>query len=1827
MDFYKIYVLDNKGDVIKILVFSGNAIEDINNPNIFSDEEREFMKIKEITPNFIKSQIHKDDSIYVIKKKIIACFENICYDEIYLFSKIKKEQSIESIEYIYNSIYKKGKDYLDRETFSQILKNLNVLEEDEEIEKKTEYSLEDLKTILSREIFTTKISLGINFASMKDESFSFDPLDILPNFLYEGTSENALLSFENRLLMNFSDKLLNNIIFLSFASDIFDFLEKNENNIQKTIQLYYPLLAKREIYDKSTFLKKQSKLVKETKKIMDKKSNQLYENIDLLYDVFYTKKDDLPYLENGIKSLQICIHPQEIQLLPLDSIFKNIHSTKKNPFIKYNPGSRRENIYRLFSTKLNKYGSKIPFLSRTKILQLSRNIGKSKQISFYIPYLDIDKTIDILLTITQNSNIYIDCDFEYAKLYKEINTIFADNINPIIQNINNFLSQTGYELQIIENIKNNLVEIVKMKYFCKVPGNIKILNDGYISSVFDVIEENVAKGAILKYKRVENYEEMNAETSLIMDWFMENGRNNREEIITLLMDFSSIERDEALLKINSFLGNHTIIKGKYVNSNEDILENAGFLTKIGLQYDDASVYVEIDNINSIDYIKCIQIYIDSILRLKIFSDTIEIDKSRILNATKQITNVKNIKKSHIENIVEVTKAKPLTFTLQNDEEDEEGLVFIDEDEDEDENQDEEKSENSNFIENLDDYEDAILEEIETIDPEIPNISIKIGNDIDEPKDESEDEGLVFDYDNEDQDDDEDQDETTGGDGEELDGLLLREKNNNIFLKRLKKKDPTLYLTADVGKQYARYSRLCQSNRQPVVISDAEKQKIDMNYEGSYTNALQYGTDPKNKSWYICPRFWCLKTNTSITEEQVKSGMCGKIIPQHAKIVPPGHYVYEFDREKHESPGFLTSDNLHPDGYCLPCCFKNWDSKLQKNARKKCMERSITTINTKIPSGKNLSILKIEAVPIDQYRYGFLPMNVQRFLQIDYSKVLEKDNPTLLNGETLLRYGVPQNKNKSFIGCISDIYSKKKRLKQTLSIKQMCNIIMDSISIDLFIKVHNGTLPAVFRTNKIDDSRYLYYLESQESQFIKSLNILNKSQKRFLDETIASYENFLDFLRNEKSIIDYTYLWDIICTPNPKLFEVGVNLAILDVTENDNTDNIELICPSSAYSKMYYDPKKETILLLKNNEIYEPIYMVSPSMETPTFFESIIQSDLKEILRIIRKTSQNYCAPISSIRKYEFKRNKMGEEVRLNLIKYKYSILYQIQNSQGKIIGFQIMYKENKLMIPCLPSSVLSDIPIKYIEDDDLWIDYISTRDSLESIYQESQGNIYCNPVMKMIEDGLIIGILTETNQFIQIDPPSENIHDDGLKELNGTNYLIADKNISSRIEDYKRIKTVKMISLESQFYSSFRSLVRILINDYQNKEQKKQIMKYIENKDSKYTSKYRLKSIEFIIRKICSGHVQFFNYSEEVLMSLNEITNCQDPSSKKYCISRDSTNILRCPKKHLISGAHNQIIYFGRVADELIRYKRIQSFMLEPKTFLNISRVNYNILENEMILLESLLTKNYFEDLIPRNLSSSLNITYDMAHPKISQKYSNKINLIEQEKSLEEKQKDNEFDILCIKEITDVVGNIGTNIWKKRFPSNVKEIFFNETRECSFYAIVYILRELYKTEFTISQIKETLRNAYLRLLPMFEEKIIKILKKQGKEEMMNSIEKKRYTLEEIIISEGYYLTNLDIWVLADSLNLPIILFTSNKLKNLIDSTNWLLIGGKLENKFYFLRAYTEPLPSNKFTDYHIIKPSLNLNEIKGFYEMVNNGLKGDSEYSKNVQKLKDYLAS
>ena len=210
------------------------------------------------------------------------------------------------------------------------------------------------------------------------------------------------------------------------------------------------------------------------------------------------------------------------------------------------------------------------------------------------------------------------------------------------------------------------------------------------------------------------------------------------------------------------------------------------------------------------------------------------------------------------------------------------------------------------------------------------------------------------------------------------------------------RDPTLFLKKKTGKFNA-YSRICPSNvkRPPVILTKAEKDRIDKKNPGSYDGAIKYGSDPKNPYYYICPRYWCLKDNTSLTEEDVKAGKCGgKIIPSNAKKVPKDAFIMEFTSDKHKDkdgkyvkhyPGFIP--NSHPDGHCLPCCFKQWDSPEQIKRRELCNQDKSENEKEEYKRKTDIDeyIKAPDKFPLDRERWGYLPIILQKFLHIDNTK--------------------------------------------------------------------------------------------------------------------------------------------------------------------------------------------------------------------------------------------------------------------------------------------------------------------------------------------------------------------------------------------------------------------------------------------------------------------------------------------------------------------------------------------------------------------------------------------------------------------------------------------------------------------------------------------------------------------------------------------------------------------------------------------------------------------------------------------------------------------------
>jgi competence protein ComGC len=754
------------------------------------------------------------------------------------------------------------------------------------------------------------------------------------------------------------------------------------------------------------------------------------------------------------------------------------------------------------------------------------------------------------------------------------------------------------------------------------------------------------------------------------------------------------------------------------------------------------------------------------------------------------------------------------------------------------------------------------------------------------------------------------------------------------------------------------------------------------------------------------------------------------------------------------------------------------------ARKKDVVDDVTKV-------KNIvHILGFEKFPIPQYRWGFLPISVEIFLDTDSSVDVTKKNTAVLktNATPILRYGVEQSRHQSFLGCISDVYTYY-HPDFLPTIENIRNKIAEKLTIDVFLKSNNGSLVSVFQRllSKIEAISDAHTENYRDSEFYKSItNLENPAQNRFLKDTIQAFENFLAYLRDPDSFIDHTYLWDIISMKESVLFDGGINMIIMEVVDHDVTDNVEFICPTNSYSDDIYNPKKGTILLLKRGEFFEPIYRygktnfdhtTTSSKAVKIFQKNTTPFSLKRVFEMIQRTTKNQCKPQQSIKKYinngvkvyEFKQNLPASTINTILKSNGFIVRRQIMNYRGKIIGLMVSNNSvdpDMVYVPTLPSSVIKDVETKYI-DDVTWMPYEASIKRLTTIQGNTDGKVFCKPKLRVVEDGVIVGILTETNQFIQMAEPfeandekygDEFIETVGYKNTETDGYFKTDKKLATNDKkDDIRLKTIRNISFETQFYLGFRIKIRSILNEYINKDIRKQIIELIDS--IQYSYHYKLKKLIDILFKLTQKSFSFVEIKENVLSDFNNLSLGSNYSDIQYlCLTKKNTVCI--PKINLVDPTkNNSVFYFTKIADELLRYSRIRSFILEPKRYLNITNTDYSVRKDEILLLHSVLFGTFFDDLIPFEMNQYIqNIDYNNANPALStERFKNKVDLKEQ--IVLDKNTSNIADFVqCIETVSLVLETLEGKNWRVIFPEGTKELSIQGSEICSFYPILYVIK-------------------------------------------------------------------------------------------------------------------------------------------------------------------------
>ena len=1958
---FKVNHVTDKNKIKKICVFFENKQEKENinltslfkqnpkdeifaNMKIFTKKEIDKIVQEKIHVEFINQNIHMDDTIGSIKIKIVQAFnKTFSLDEIYLYGLF--ENTINSIN-IYQILTQNEKLPLTKTRIQQFLYNIRKEEVNYELPKKDIFTFEDILNLQleDKNIIVAKVLGEKIFLSLEEYPFIADPYFVEAYDTVLEKSRKEVSTLNNNLLLS-SGEIIDNNIYLCLAQEVFEFNEKRDFSNEYCSKIYFPFLYKKSVTTLDQLEEKKRSLLDETLKKIDFNVEKTFSNVDMFYQVYKYKEPTNTFNENikktGINNLHIVLTQMMNVKIPIENIFKLLSSSLDYPLIQYNPSIRQENIYRLYCNSISTDGRKIPFLSKAVIFKLMKSIGKSKSVSVYSNVTFDNETYNIVCEFDENARIKIYSLNNFDKIipfsqsnnkFEKIDNIISLTVNPLINKLIPFFKQNGYDVELFKTIKNENVEIINLnyqtEYFIKNPIKINDLK-GCISSIFSIeLNDILKRGIILRYKRVSNYNKMDSIEAFVIEQYKQNPTMNSSDIVEeLVNNFEDLNQEKAIDIIAKLIDQLQITRGTNRRKAIEIKINPGFKTTLILDQTTSTILIEMNGINDIYYLDVIPIYLDSFIRLTQNKKSTKFPLKTIntLCSKNETTDIKFdeiVSSSELpitENEIPMIDNEGLIYSdevgyndlIQGENMDDllDILGIVDEDEDEDESENNQisvgGSENSDS-----DSSKSISSEEYSLSTSSSSTSSKksINKELKEKekqeqeqeiKEKEEEQEIVVP--NEKKNEKKEQDENKV---KNIINMQLKKKTNWVQ-QRLEDRFPQLFVKSKDDK-IDLYSRMCpsQSRRQPVILTQEEKDKImeehknDIDPEADF---IEYGNDMNNsskKNYYMCPRFWCLLTDTMVTEQDILEGKCGPkvknvedaIIPKNANKVPKDKYVYEFygKNDKPHYPGFHKEKM--PNGLCIPCCYKTWETPAQQKRRSSCQEKLDKKRKTKkkekeetnkkeneeVSSNDNEKEINSlekekeenepnqinqteedeeeeeedkemvqyikgpEKYPLKNFRWGFLPIAIQKFFKdININCEIENNQNIAKNKVCFLRMGVENNSKQSFIACIANILFYFEKIPSTKepkinkfypnaktdvpTIKQMKEIISNSITLDSFITYQNGNLTTIFSNDKIKVNIENY----KDTKLYKKLQ---NDSNNLVIKNAQSFENFKLFLKDDTILIDYTYLWDIICMPNKNLFENGINMVILELPENDITNNVDFVCPSNYYSNKNYDPSKKTLFLVKRDNYFEPMYSYKNEekrmliIKTFSELDSKLSPVLKDFFKkILTPIIESKCKPFASMpNKYYFKSPPLLDDLLLTLKTKKYKILFQVVNFQNKVIGLVTTNTKNKKgYIPCYPSSI-KNIPkpcvttnknkgsqICYVEtvsftDPSIWSSYQETLEFLTDYYKYKESNEKSGrckdgkDLCKVVEDEVIVGFLTPTNQFVQIDSPVPiSTINDNIKVVRNHNYLIADieTQVSTKV-DTKRTELIKRIKLETNFYNTFRNTIRILLNDYMNTELKEKIKEECNQRYIIYDE--QLTNVVDLLKKLSKKYLHFVIYDDKFdFKDLDYVSNCISLDketcidTKSVCVysqnkDQDNTNIceLILPKKNLITNEDNEILYYGKMADELIRYNRIKTFIFNPTDYISFEKINYVLNPDEMIILQSLLNQDFFENLIPSEINkySKFN-SYDTSEPIITQSYKNQFNLGEP--------------IVLQKEVSckqSEPQSIKSIIWKNCFPENYKEIIFDINNECALFMIQEVVKEVKKETYSIEQIKNDLIHEYNLITNNSNDyeslhKIVDILLEEGKHEV-KQIKENKILLEELIIQDNFYATNFDLWLLLVKYKIPSI-FISSKV---IAETRYNM------NEFV---CYTDA-KTDKYV--FIVTPALGIHKIPHYKYIVDN---------------------
>lgn len=653
----------------------------------------------------------------------------------------------------------------------------------------------------------------------------------------------------------------------------------------------------------------------------------------------------------------------------------------------------------------------------------------------------------------------------------------------------------------------------------------------------------------------------------------------------------------------------------------------------------------------------------------------------------------------------------------------------------------------------------------------------------------------------------------------------------------------------------KYSRICPESRRPIVISyDPEKEsRVD---KSSFTYAIKYKKNKNSKeNYYICPQAWCPICEIPIPLDKIKD-----IERKNKECIvgkcPNGNHKVIINNSKDQLyPGFLDKSS-HSSGYCMTCCFGK--NQLKSDKYKKCKEDENIENDNSIDKK---DYIYRQGVSLSYNKYARLPDELEiLFRQNSYSGIIK-------NGfNFLVRKGVLFSNTNSFI-----------------------NVILDIVS-----NIHNKKIIYEGFVNKINE-----YISSDKIFYSLSSGLLKRIFK--------SKEKYINYLLKTDETIPLSYLWDVITRPGV-FYKNGFNIIIITTQS--------IFCPYGQNPEKLYSFDKPTILIIKNNNLYEPIYRLKKNNDKIEY-NTLHDSNDENIKKIIIDTIHN-CSSFNEINWSDASGNNFKDDVSLNTIlnniKDKYRIKTQIIDSYSKTTGIIL---NNDLYIPIKPSAIDINYPIIQSNEDKNIpkLSFEKTISLLKKFIKDTKLNINPQYIILNNKSDIVIGILLETRRVIPIKSEKIKTIKTSLPVSNKLYYI--DTNNSNKYKK-ERVEKIKEYYYNIELFERFKYELSEYFQTNEGQSIKNEIESIIKSKNN-YKDKYNkiLKIIETISNKIVStinGNVQEYDKFPMLRTAcFNQIDN-KDP----FCNCKNKKCKLVNIKKDFIYKISDIFVRYSFERDEIL---------------------------------------------------------------------------------------------------------------------------------------------------------------------------------------------------------------------------------------------------------------------------------------------------------------------